>query len=137
MNQWLNGRQWLEYRDRFVPTLASKLALTAAPTSSVAGAGASGSSGSGTGFAYSSSVAPRFPPPMRTRPGASTAAATTSHARAALRRVELEKNDYAQHFVDTGLRPQNFIRDTDLTERFAECVSCSSSHACPMPAAPP
>jgi hypothetical protein len=31
-----------------------------------------------------------------------------------------EQNDYAQHFVDTGLRPQNFIRDVDLSDRFEE-----------------
>lgn len=29
-------------------------------------------------------------------------------------------NDYCQHFVDTGQRPQNFIRDTGLQDRFEE-----------------
>nr|CAH8863764.1 unnamed protein product [Trichobilharzia regenti] len=29
-------------------------------------------------------------------------------------------NDYCQHFVDTGERPQNFIRDTGLRNRFEE-----------------
>ncbi|KAJ1646477.1 N6-adenosine-methyltransferase subunit mettl14 [Dispira simplex] len=29
-------------------------------------------------------------------------------------------NDYAQHFVDTGVRPQNFITDGDWQERFQE-----------------
>lgn len=29
-------------------------------------------------------------------------------------------NDYCQHFIDTGLRPQNFIRDAHLTNRFEE-----------------
>ncbi|KAL3314069.1 N6-adenosine-methyltransferase subunit mettl14, partial [Cichlidogyrus casuarinus] len=29
-------------------------------------------------------------------------------------------NDYAQHFVDTGEFPQNFIRDTDIQMRFEE-----------------
>ncbi|XP_050532862.1 N6-adenosine-methyltransferase non-catalytic subunit isoform X1 [Daktulosphaira vitifoliae] len=29
-------------------------------------------------------------------------------------------NDYCQHFVDTGQRPQNFIRDVGLTDRFEE-----------------
>jgi mRNA (2'-O-methyladenosine-N6-)-methyltransferase len=29
-------------------------------------------------------------------------------------------NDYSQHFVDTSQRPQNFIRDSGLTERFDE-----------------
>ncbi|KAJ1959353.1 N6-adenosine-methyltransferase subunit mettl14 [Dispira parvispora] len=29
-------------------------------------------------------------------------------------------NDYAQHFVDTGARPQNFITDGDWQERFQE-----------------
>ncbi|CAG0882876.1 unnamed protein product [Darwinula stevensoni] len=29
-------------------------------------------------------------------------------------------NDYCQHFVDTGQRPQNFIRDVALAERFEE-----------------
>ncbi|XP_064817231.1 N6-adenosine-methyltransferase non-catalytic subunit-like isoform X2 [Oncorhynchus masou masou] len=27
-------------------------------------------------------------------------------------------NDYCQHFVDTGHRPQNFIRDVGLADRF-------------------
>ena len=35
-------------------------------------------------------------------------------------RFERAKNDYAQHFVDTGLRPANFIRDSDVQERFEE-----------------
>ena len=30
------------------------------------------------------------------------------------------KNDYNQYFVDIGHRPQNFIRDPGLTERFEE-----------------
>jgi mRNA m6A methyltransferase non-catalytic subunit len=30
------------------------------------------------------------------------------------------KNDYCQHFVDTGQRPHNFIRDPGLAERFEE-----------------
>ncbi|EDW28832.1 GL18735 [Drosophila persimilis] len=29
-------------------------------------------------------------------------------------------NDYCQHFVDTGQRPQNFIRDVGLKDRFEE-----------------
>ena len=28
-------------------------------------------------------------------------------------------NDYSQNFVDTGQRPQNFIRDTGLTGRYS------------------
>jgi hypothetical protein len=28
------------------------------------------------------------------------------------------KNDYCQHFVDTGERPQNFIRNVEPSERF-------------------
>ena len=35
-------------------------------------------------------------------------------------RFDRAKNDYAQHFVDTGLRPANFIRDSDVEERFQE-----------------
>eukprot|EP00850_Spirogloea_muscicola_P007440 SM000037S13575 [mRNA] locus=s37:866017:869778:+ [translate_table: standard] len=31
-----------------------------------------------------------------------------------------EQNDYSQHFVDTGQRPQKFIRDVDLADRFEE-----------------
>lgn len=34
--------------------------------------------------------------------------------------VEGPKNDYNQHFVDTGQRAQNFIRDPGLVERFEE-----------------
>jgi hypothetical protein len=31
------------------------------------------------------------------------------------------KNDYSQHFVDSGIRPQNFIRDSErLQDRFEE-----------------
>ena len=31
------------------------------------------------------------------------------------------QNDYSQHFVDTGYRPQNFVRDLDYTsDRFEE-----------------
>ena len=29
-------------------------------------------------------------------------------------------NDYSQNFVDTGQRPQNFIRDTGLTGRYSD-----------------
>ncbi|KAL3132850.1 hypothetical protein ABBQ38_006775 [Trebouxia sp. C0009 RCD-2024] len=31
-----------------------------------------------------------------------------------------DANDYCQHFVDTGQRPQNFLRDVHLTDRYAE-----------------
>jgi len=34
----------------------------------------------------------------------------------------IPKNDYSQHFVDTKQRPQNFIRDADLSDRFEEYV---------------
>ena len=30
------------------------------------------------------------------------------------------KNDYSQHFLETGERPQNFIRDTTVEEGLAE-----------------
>ncbi|KAG9304175.1 hypothetical protein G9A89_019737 [Geosiphon pyriformis] len=30
------------------------------------------------------------------------------------------RNDYCHHFVDSGRRPQNFIRDTELSQRFDE-----------------
>lgn len=30
-----------------------------------------------------------------------------------------KKNDYCQHFVNTGERPQNFIRDIRPEQRFA------------------
>ena len=30
------------------------------------------------------------------------------------------KNDYNQYFVDNGQRPQNYIRDSGLNERFEE-----------------
>ena len=36
-----------------------------------------------------------------------------------------EQNDYCQHFVDTGQRPQNFLRDVDMV------CSCWSGTACP------
>jgi hypothetical protein len=26
-------------------------------------------------------------------------------------------NDYSQHFVDTGERPQNFVRDSNMLDR--------------------
>lgn len=36
--------------------------------------------------------------------------------------TSVHKNDYSQHFVDTKQRPQNFIRDSDLADRFEEYV---------------
>lgn len=33
---------------------------------------------------------------------------------------EIMKNDYSQHFVDSGERPQNFVRDASMTDRFEE-----------------
>ncbi|KAH7435640.1 hypothetical protein KP509_06G073000 [Ceratopteris richardii] len=52
-----------------------------------------------------------------------------------------EQNDYSQHFVDTGLRPQNFIRDVELSDRFEEYPKLKelitrkdkliTDHACP------
>ena len=38
----------------------------------------------------------------------------------------VHKNDYSQHFVDTNQRPQNFIRDSDLADRFEEYVTSLS-----------
>jgi hypothetical protein len=38
------------------------------------------------------------------------------------------KNDYSQHFVDTGERPQNFIRDADVNERFEEYTNNTKQH---------
>jgi N6-adenosine-specific RNA methylase IME4 len=35
-------------------------------------------------------------------------------------RTRVPRNDYCQRFVDTGERPQNFIRDTNLLARFDE-----------------
>ncbi|CAE8667493.1 unnamed protein product, partial [Polarella glacialis] len=32
----------------------------------------------------------------------------------------LMRNDYAQNFIDTGLRPQNYIRDLDYANRYSE-----------------
>lgn len=34
--------------------------------------------------------------------------------------LRVPRNDYCQRFVDTGERPQNFIRDTSLLDRFEE-----------------
>ncbi|KAK9828073.1 hypothetical protein WJX81_008698 [Elliptochloris bilobata] len=34
--------------------------------------------------------------------------------------VRGEANDYSQHFVDTGLRPQNNLRDVHISDRFEE-----------------
>jgi len=31
---------------------------------------------------------------------------------------EQQINDYSQNFVDTGLRPQNYLRDAVLTDRW-------------------
>ncbi len=33
-----------------------------------------------------------------------------------------KKNDYSQHFVNTGERPQNFIRDIRPEERFVGII---------------
>jgi N6-adenosine-specific RNA methylase IME4 len=35
-------------------------------------------------------------------------------------RLQRAKNDFCQHFVDTGERPANFIRDSDVQQRFDE-----------------
>ena len=35
-------------------------------------------------------------------------------------------NDYSQHFVDSGQRPQNFIRDV------GKCLHCSATHVLDM-----
>ena len=50
-----------------------------------------------------------------------------------------EQNDYCQHFVDTGQRPQNFLRDVDMVCGggllwgcwACACKACES--ACPPP----
>lgn len=36
-------------------------------------------------------------------------------------------NDYCQHFVDTGQRPQNFIRDVGLADRYNCCCHLNDS----------
>lgn len=38
-------------------------------------------------------------------------------------------NDYCQYYVDTGERPQNFIRDAGLEERYAEVRPAIEPHA--------
>lgn len=30
------------------------------------------------------------------------------------------RNDYNQHFVDTGQRPQNFLRDSELEDQYED-----------------
>lgn len=37
-------------------------------------------------------------------------------------------NDYCQHFVDTGQRPQNFIRDVGLADRSDQSYGYAFSH---------
>ncbi len=32
--------------------------------------------------------------------------------------TKIHSNDYCQHFVDSGQRPQNFLRDSHLTDRY-------------------
>ncbi len=39
-------------------------------------------------------------------------------------------NDYLQYFIDTGQRPQNFIRDSDLQDIMDKCVSVSVTCRC-------
>ena len=36
------------------------------------------------------------------------------------KRIRILKNDYCQHYIDTGEYPQNFVRDHDPEHRFAE-----------------
>lgn len=38
--------------------------------------------------------------------------------------IEAPKNDYSQHFVNTGQRPQCFVRDANVNDRFEEYVRC-------------
>lgn len=40
---------------------------------------------------------------------------------------EDKKNDYCQHFVNTGERPPNFIRDIRPEQRFAGIYNKSTS----------
>ena len=39
--------------------------------------------------------------------------------------TRIHTNDYCQHFVDTGQRPQNFLRDSDVTDRCRGCWGVS------------
>eukprot|EP00798_Chlamydomonas_sp_ICE-L_P014419 gene14419-20424_t len=55
---------------------------------------------------------PRGPPPPRfggSMPGAGPGSST-----------KVLSNDYCQHFVDTGQRPANFLRDSNLSDRYEE-----------------
>ena len=53
---------------------------------------------------------------------AATSSSSSAGAGGSESKVELPKNDYCQHFVDTGERPQNFIRDANVDDRFQEYV---------------
>jgi len=66
-----------------------------------------------TAVAISPETSARAPKQVKTT--TSTTKTNTSQGTA-----EEVKNDYSQHFVDTGQRPQNFIRDAELSERFEE-----------------
>ncbi|KZT58139.1 hypothetical protein CALCODRAFT_255663 [Calocera cornea HHB12733] len=41
---------------------------------------------------------------------------------------ETVRNDYSQHYVDTGDWPQNYVQGAELERRFEECVRCLSQH---------
>ena len=60
------------------------------------------------------------PPPIGPTGAPTTGVGAWGVSGAGRGRFERAKNDYAQHFVDTGLRPANFIRDSNVQERFEE-----------------
>ena len=35
-------------------------------------------------------------------------------------KARANRNDYNQHFVDTGQRPQNFLRDSQLEDQYED-----------------
>ena len=38
-------------------------------------------------------------------------------------KARANRNDYNQHFVDTGQRPQNFLRDSQLDDQYEDYPS--------------
>ncbi|GIL60443.1 hypothetical protein Vafri_15030 [Volvox africanus] len=82
-----------------------------------AGGGMMGSGASGMGPMGSGGVGPMGQP---VRPGGAGGGASVGPGGAGANASTDIANDYSQNFVDTALRPQNYLRDSQLTDRYEE-----------------
>ncbi|CAG8585971.1 2466_t:CDS:2 [Diversispora eburnea] len=74
----------------------------------------------GVGGEISSSFSRRGEERLRNQEEVGSQIITTSKVDNTQEGEKTIRNDYCQYFVDSGRRPQNFIRDTELSQRFDE-----------------